>query len=89
MVLKMPQFRKKPLEYKIFNSYSHVDHSLKNVILESYLQGVNTWKIEFIVKTLEVDKLSASRVSWLSKELDEKVTEFLKRPLSRISIISW
>ena len=83
LVLKKPQFREKSFESKIFENYSRVDQSLKNVILESYLQGVSTRKIEAVVKTLGVDELSASSVSRISKELDEKVNEFLKRPIEQ------
>jgi transposase-like protein len=35
------------------------------------------------VKTLGVDELSASSVSRISKELDEKLNEFLKRPIEQ------
>jgi len=44
---------------------------------------VSTRKIESVVKTLGVDELSASSVSRISKELDEKVNEFLKRPIDQ------
>ena len=35
------------------------------------------------MKTLGVDELSASSVSRISKELDEKLNEFLKRPIEQ------
>lgn len=83
LVLNKPQFREKPFESKIFSNYSRVDKALKNVIVESYLQGVSTRKVNSIVKSLGVEELSASSVSRISKELDEKVTEFLKRPIEQ------
>ena len=49
--------------------------------LESHLQGVSTRKVQDIISQLGVEDLSASSVSRISKELDAKVEEFLKRPL--------
>jgi putative transposase len=56
---------------------------LTNAIAESYLQGVSTRRIREIVAHLGVERLSASTVSRISKELDEKVAEFLKRHIER------
>ena len=52
-----------------------------NAIVESYIQGVSTRKVQTIVSHLGLDQLSPSSVSRISKELDEKVEEFLKRPI--------
>lgn len=79
--LKKPQFREIPFETKVFNRYSRVEKALINAVLESYLQGVSTRRIQDIVSRLGIESLSASSVSRISKELDEKVDEFLKRPI--------
>lgn len=79
--LKKPQFREIPFETKVFNRYSRVEKALINAVLESYLQGVSTRRIQDIVSRLGIESLSASSVSRISKELDEKVEEFLKRPI--------
>ena len=50
-----------------------------NAIVESYIQGVSTRKVQTIVSHLGLDQLSPSSVSRISKELDEKGEEFLKR----------
>lgn len=81
LTLNKPQFREMPFETKVFDNYSRVDASLKNAIIESYLQGVSTRKVERLVKTLGVDELSAESVSRIAKELDTKVNVFLKRPI--------
>lgn len=81
IILKKPQFREYPFETKVFNRYSRVEKALINAVIESYLQGVSTRKIQEIVSRLGVEYLSASSVSRISKELDEKVEEFLKRPI--------
>lgn len=81
LTLNKPQFREIPFETKVFDNYSRVDRSLKNAIIESYLQGVSTRNVENLVRTLGVDELSAESVSRIAKELDVKVNEFLKRPI--------
>ena len=58
-----------------------MEKALINAVIESYLQGVSTRKVQEIVSRLGVEYLSASSVSRISKELDEKVEEFLKRPI--------
>jgi transposase-like protein len=79
--LKKPQFREIPFQTKVFDRYSRVEKALINAIVESYLQGVSTRRIQDIVSRLGIDELSASSVSRIAKELDEKVEEFLKRPI--------
>ena len=79
--LKKPQFREISFETKVFDRYSRVEKALINAVVESYLQGVSTRRIQDIVSRLGVENLSASSVSRISQELDEKVEEFLKRPI--------
>src|SRR5512137_72718 len=79
--LKKPQFREISFKTKVFDRYSRVEKALINAIIESYLQGVSTRKVKDIVSRLGIEDLSASSVSRISKELDEKVEEFLKRPI--------
>ena len=79
--LRKPQLREYSFETKVFDRYSRVEKSLINAVIESYLQGVSTRRIKDIVSRLGVEDLSASSVSRISKELDEKVEEFLKRPI--------
>jgi transposase-like protein len=79
--LKKPQFREIPFQTKVFDRYSRVEKALVNAIVESYLQGVSTRRIQDIVSRLGIEELSASSVSRIAKELDEKVEEFLKRPI--------
>jgi transposase-like protein len=79
--LKKPQFREIPFQTKVFDRYSRVERALINAIVESYLQGVSTRRIQDIVSRLGIEELSASSVSRIAKELDEKVEEFLKRPI--------
>jgi putative transposase len=79
--LRKPQFRDKSFETKVFDRYSRVEKALINAIIESYLQGVSTRRVKDIVSRLGIEDLSASSVSRIAKELDEKVEEYLKRPI--------
>jgi transposase-like protein len=79
--LKKPQFREIPFQTKVFDRYSRVEKALINAIVESYLQGVSTRRVQDIVSRLGIEDLSASSVSRIARELDEKVEEFLKRPI--------
>ena len=47
--LKKPQFRKIPFETKVFDRYSRVEKALINAIIESYIQGVSTRRVQDIV----------------------------------------
>jgi putative transposase len=81
LTLRKPQFREKSFETKVFDRYSRVEKALINAIIESYLHGVSTRRVQDIVSRLGIEELSASSVSRIAKELDEKVEEFLKRPI--------
>jgi len=79
--LDKPQFREIPFETKVFERYSRVEQALLMAIAESYIQGVSTRRMEEIVKNFGLDRLSSSEVSRICEILDEKVDEFLKRPI--------
>lgn len=83
LVLKKPQFRDRSFKSCVFDKYSRVEVALTNAIAESYLQGVSTRRIREVVAHLGVERLSASTVSRIAKELDEKVAEFLTKPIER------
>jgi len=81
IILEKPQFREFPFESKVFERYSRVEQALLMTIAESYIQGVSTRRIEELVKSFGLNRLSASEVSRICSILDEKVEEFLKRPI--------
>ena len=55
--------------------------ALVSVVATSYLLGVSTRRMEKLVATLGVDRLSKSQVSVMARELDELVAAFRTRPL--------
>jgi len=55
--------------------------ALVSVVATSYLLGVSTRRMEKLVATLGIDRLSKSQVSVMAKALDEQVEAFRTRPL--------
>ena len=51
------------------------------MVCESYVRGVSTRRIEGLVRTLGIERISKSRVSQMAKELDAAVEAFRTRPL--------
>ena len=49
LTLNKPQLRDTPFQTKVFERYSRTEKALENAILESYLQGVSTRKIQEVV----------------------------------------
>lgn len=60
LVLNKPQLRDIPFQTKVFERYSRIEKALENAILESYLQGVSTRKIQEIVADLPILRLQDS-----------------------------
>jgi putative transposase len=81
VLLDKPQFREVPFKTQVFDRYSRVEKSLRIAIAESYLQGVSTRKVQDVVSKFGLENISASEVSRITKDLDEKVKQFLERQI--------
>jgi transposase-like protein len=57
------------------------EQALVSVVVEAYVQGVSTRKVEDLVQALGIERMSKSQVSELTKTLDETVRSFRERPL--------
>lgn len=57
------------------------ERALQAVIVEAYVKGVSTRKVDDLVRALGMDGISKSEVSRLCKVLDEDVKTFLQRPI--------
>ena len=57
------------------------ERALVQVVAEAYLLGVSVRRIETLVQTLGIDRLSKSRVAEMARELDALVATFRTRPL--------
>jgi len=78
--LLRPYARSGRFETKLFENYSRIDKALASIIVESYLKGVSTRKVEAVIAELDIE-LSHTTVSTLSRVLDELITEFRTSPL--------
>lgn len=57
------------------------EKALTSVVVEAYVQGVSTRRVEDLVQSLGIEKMSKSQVSVLAKELDGTVKAFRERKL--------
>jgi len=57
------------------------ERAFVQVVIESYVRGVSTRRVEGLVRTLGIERISKSRVSQMAKELDSAVEAFRSRPL--------
>ncbi len=57
------------------------ERALTTVVATCYLLGVSTRRMEKLVETLGIKRLSRSQVSVMARELDEQVESFRTRPL--------
>lgn len=64
------------------NPYKRSEAALVAVVQEAYVNDVSTRKIERLAKQLGVESISRSRVSEMTKGLNEQVDEFRNRELS-------
>lgn len=78
--LLRPYARSGKFQTKLFENYSRIDKALASIIVESYLKGVSTRKVEAVISELDIE-LSHATVSTLARELDELVSEFKTSPL--------
>jgi transposase-like protein len=57
------------------------EKALHAVVVEAYVKGVSTRKVDDLVKALGIDGISRSEVSRICKVLDDEVRTFLGRPI--------
>ncbi len=57
------------------------EKALHAVVVEAYVKGVSTRKVDDLVRALGIDGISRSEVSRICKTLDEEVKVFLQRPI--------
>ena len=60
---------------------TRAEQALVSVVMESYLNGVSTRKVERVVEQLGIAGMSKSQVSRMCAALDEQVVAFRERPL--------
>ena len=58
------------------------EQALVAVIQEAWIGGVSTRRVDDLVQAMGLSGISKSTVSKLCKDIDERVGEFLNRPLA-------
>ena len=80
--LRIPKLRTGSFFPSLLERRRRVDQALYAVVMEAYLHGVSTRKVDDLVKALGVDTgISKSEVSRICEDLDEEVAAFRGRSL--------
>jgi putative transposase len=79
--LKIPKLRAGSYFPPFLEPRRTAEKALAAVIQEAYVQGVSTRSVDELVKALGMSGISKSQVSRLCGEIDERVSQFLHRPI--------
>ena len=80
--LKVPRDREGKYRPDLFARYQRVEDSLEATIRAMFLRGVSTRKVGEILDVLCGERLSASKVSTVVRELDQAVIDFANSPIN-------
>ena len=80
--LRIPRLRTGSYFPSFLEPRRSVEKALTAVIQEAYIQGVSTRSVDDLVQAMGLSGISKSTVSKLCKDIDERVGEFLNRPLT-------
>lgn len=79
--LKMPKLRHVPFETAIIERYRRRESSVEEALVEMYLAGVSTRRVEDITEALWGSRVSPSTLSDLNQRIFQRVEEWRNRPL--------
>jgi putative transposase len=80
--LLIPKKRQGPAYFPSFlEPRRRSEQAIVAVVLEAYVNGVSTRKVDRLVEQLGIDGMTKDRVSALCRALDEQVEAFRQRPL--------
>lgn len=79
--IRVPRDREGQYQPDLFARYRRVDRSLEESIKAMFLGGASTRKVGDILDVLCGERLSASKVSTVVKELDQAVWDFANSPI--------
>lgn len=86
--LRIPKLRAGSFFPSLLERRRRVDQALFAVVIEAYLHGVSTRKVDDLVKALGADSgISKSEVSRICADLDDEVGAFRDRPLDDIAFL--
>ena len=82
LALQIPKLRAGSFISSILEPRRRIDQALYAVIMEAYIGGVSTRKVDALVSALGSQSgISKSQVSRICQEIDQQVQAFLARPL--------
>jgi putative transposase len=79
--LKIPKVSAGAYFPSLLEPRRRAEKALHAVVVEAYVKGVSTRKVDDVVKALGIDGISRSEVSRICKVLDDEVRAFLARPI--------
>jgi transposase-like protein len=80
--LQIPRTRSGPAYFPSFlEPRRRCEQAIVSVVMEAYVNGVSTRKVDRLVEQLGIQGMSKDRVSRMCRELDEHVQQFRSRPL--------
>jgi len=81
--LRIPKLRQGSFYPSLLEPRRRIDRALWAVVMEAYVHGVSTRKVDDLVRALGIDAgISKSEVSRICGELDGQVAEFTGRPIA-------
>jgi transposase-like protein len=80
--LKVPKLRQGSYFPGFLEARKTSEQALVAVIQEAWIGGVSTRRVDDLVQAMGLSGISKSTVSKLCKDIDERVGEFLNRPLT-------
>ncbi len=82
LALKIPKTRTGSFFPTLLHPCRRIDRALHAVVMEAYVHGVSTRKVDDLVEALGVESgISKSEVSRICADLDGEVAAFTSRPL--------
>jgi transposase-like protein len=79
--LRIPKLRRGSYFPAFLEPRRTAEKALTAVIQEAYVQGVSTRSVDDLVRAMGMEGISRSQVSRLCAEIDERVRDFLARPI--------
>jgi transposase-like protein len=79
--LRIPKLRRGSYFPAFLEPRRTAEKALTAVIQEAYVQGISTRSVDDLVRAMGMESISRSQVSRLCAEIDERVRDFLARPI--------
>jgi len=79
--LRIPKLRRGSYFPAFLEPRRTAEKALTAVIQEAYVQGISTRSVDDLVRAMGLEGISRSQVSRLCAEIDERVGDFLARPI--------